>query len=389
MDTKALLEIAKKMVAPGKGLLAADESSSTANKRLASIKMEGNEENRRKYRVLFLDIHGIEEFLSGVILYDETIRQKASNGTSFPELLIQKGIIPGIKVDTGAKDFALHIGEKITEGLDNLGERLKEYYAIGARFAKWRAVITIDDANGLPSDVCIKSNAHAMARYAAICQENGMVPIVEPEVLLDGTHTIEKCEEVSEKTLKMTFAELKEMGVYLPGVILKTSMVLSGNKCQKKSNSAEIATATLRCLKKSVPKEVTGIVFLSGGQTADEATENLNAIVALAKKEGSHSPDSGSRLLDSGTSLELGASPKLGAPWQLSFSYARALQGPSLEVWQGREENMNLARNVFLKRLKMTSAAREGNYSSSNRKDIAKSRNSWPKTRHYDKSHAR
>lgn len=349
MDTKALSEIAKKMVATGKGLLAADESSGTANKRLASIKMDGTEENRRKYRVLFLDIHGIEEFLSGVILYDETIRQKV-----FPDLLIQKGIFPGIKVDTGAKDFALHPGEKITEGLDNLDERLKEYYAMGARFTKWRAVITIDEANGLPSDACIKSNAHSMARYAAICQENGMVPIVEPEVLLDGTHTIEKCEEVSEKTLKMTFLELKEMGVYLPGVILKASMVLAGNKCPKKSNSTEIAMATLRCLKKSVPKEIPGIVFLSGGQTADEATENLNTIVALAKKEGPHPPDSGT-------------SPELGVPWQLSFSYARALQGPSLEVWQGREENLSSARNMFLKRLKMTSEAREGRYLSSNR----------------------
>lgn len=337
MNLQALKIIAQSIVAPGKGLLAADESPSTANKRLESINVETTPENRRRYRVLFMDIHGIEEFLSGVILYDETIRQVASNGYTFPQLLEQKGIIPGIKVDTGAKDFALFPGEKITEGLDSLRERLQEYYKMGARFTKWRAVITIDEAKGLPTDACIFANTHAMARYAALCQENGLVPIVEPEVLLDGPHSLEKCEAVTTKTLTETFAQLKFMGVAMEGVILKASMVLAGNKALKQSTSQEIAKATIRCLKNSVPKEVPGIVFLSGGQTATQATENLDAINKLAKQECS--------------------------PWQLSFSYARALQGPSLEIWQGRDENLSHARQVFLKRLQLTSAAREGKYS--------------------------
>jgi len=335
MNTDLLIQTAKKLVAAGKGILAADESVGTANKRLASVNIAQNEENRRRYRELFLAADGIEEYLSGIILYDETLHQNANNGTPFHQLLTQKGVIPGIKVDGGAKELALFPGEFVTEGLDGLRERLQSYRALGCGFAKWRAVITIRD-NELPSAACIEANAHAMARYAALCQENDIVPIVEPEVLLDGSHTIERCEDVTTAALKATFAQLKLNNVLSEGTVLKASMVLAGKDHSKKSSPKEIAIATIRTLKNSVPNNLGGIVFLSGGQTAEEASANLDAIAKLAKKEG--------------------------APWQLTFSYARALQGPSLVIWSGDDEKMPAARERFHQRLKCNSAAREGVY---------------------------
>ncbi|PJC37081.1 fructose-bisphosphate aldolase class I [Candidatus Peregrinibacteria bacterium CG_4_9_14_0_2_um_filter_53_11] len=335
MNTQALAEIARAMVAPKKGILAADESSGTANKRLASIGVEQTDENRRLYRELFLSADGMEESLSGVILYDETVHQNANSGTSFVELLKQKGVLPGIKVDAGAQDMAGFPGEKITEGLDGLRERLTNYYRLGCRFAKWRAVITIGD--NLPTETCIHSNAHALARYAALCQEAGIVPMVEPEVMIDGPHTLEKSEEVTTATLKALFAELAAQRVSMQGLILKSSMVISGKECPTQASPEQVAEATLRCFKNSLPAELGGIVFLSGGQEAVQATRNLDAINKLAQSRGD-------------------------IPWQLTFSYARALQGPALDVWKGDEANMPAAREVFLKRLKCNSAAREGQY---------------------------
>lgn len=333
MDINVLTKTAKQMVAPGKGILAADESSSTIKKRFEAVKVADNEENRRHYRQTLLTTPGLEEYISGVILYDETLRQKNEDGTPFADVLSKKGILPGIKVDAGAKEMALHPEEKITEGLDKLRERLAEYSKLGAKFAKWRAVITIGD--GIPTEACIHSNAHAMARYAALCQEADIVPIVEPEVLMDGDHTIERCFEVTEEVLEETFEELERQKVALPGTILKASMVIAGKKAAKQSSVEEVADQTVRVLAEEVPKELTGIVFLSGGQSDEQATANLNAM----NKLGKHS-------------------------WPLSFSYGRALQNAALSLWaQDKKANYEKAQQALLFRSKICSLATLGKYS--------------------------
>ncbi|MDX2313364.1 MAG: fructose-bisphosphate aldolase class I [Gammaproteobacteria bacterium] len=335
MSSQSIEAIANGMVAEGKGILAIDESSPTIKKRFDSIGAECTEETRRAYRELLIGGDGINEFISGMILYDETIRQSASDGTPFPELLASRGIMPGIKVDGGAKDLAGHPGEKVTEGLDGLRERLAEYRKLGAPFAKWRAVITIGD--GMPSRGCITANCHALARYAALCQEAGIVPMVEPEVMLDGNHSIERCFEVSEATLRALFAALYDQRVVLEGTILKASMVLTGNQCAQRAGVEEVAERTLQCLKNSVPAAVPGIVFLSGGQTPVEATAHLNAMNAMA-----------------------------GAlPWKLSFSYSRALQAPALMAWNGDPNNAEAAKAALRHRAKLNSAASLGRYTDS------------------------
>jgi fructose-bisphosphate aldolase class I len=326
-----LEKIARAMVAPHKGILAADESSPTIKKRFDSVKVESTEENRRAYREMLFTTLRANEFVSGVILYDETIRQKAGDGTPFPRLLESRGILPGIKVDKGTKALAGAPDEKITEGLDGLRERLAEYRGLGARFAKWRAVITIGD--GIPSDQCIDANAHALARYAALCVETGVVPIVEPEVLMDGPHTIERCSEVTERTLRRLYAELYAQRVPLEETILKPNMVLSGTECSRQAGVREVAEQTLRCLRASVPAAVPGIVFLSGGQSDEDATAHLNEMNRLG-----------------------------GAPWELSFSYGRALQAAPLKVWAGRPENRDAAQRAFYHRAHCNGAARTGSY---------------------------
>src|SRR2546421_11008222 len=320
---------AKALVAEGKGILAADESDGTIKKRFDSIGVESTEENRRAYRELLFTTEGIEEHISGVILFDETIRQSDSDGTPFPKLLQSRGVIPGIKVDTGAKPLALAEGETITEGLDGLRGRLEEYHGLGARFAKWRAVISI--GKNIPSEYCIWTNAHALARYAALSQEAGLVPIVEPEVLMDGDHTIERSFEVTSRTLHAVFTELRDQRVHPEGILLKPNMVLSGYDSPQQAPHEEVAAETIRCFKRHVPAAVPGIVFLSGGQSDEDATANLNAMNALG-----------------------------GNPWQLSFSYGRALQAAALKAWQGKEENVEAARRAFYHRAKMNSAARSG-----------------------------
>jgi len=331
MKSETLESVARKLVAPGKGILAADESSGTIEKRLKSINVPSTEENRRAYRDLLFTTKGAGEFISGVILYDETIRQTARDGRSFVEVLEQQGIIPGIKVDKGAKAMANFPKEKITEGLDGLRDRLTEYRKLGARFAKWRAVIAIDD--GIPTQTCIDANAEALARYAALCQEGDLVPIVEPEVLMDGTHTIERYFEVTEQTLRSVFNALAAHRVLLEGMLLKPNMVLSGKDCPQQASVQEVAEATVRCLKRVVPAAVSGIVFLSGGQTDQQATEHLNAMNQL--------PD---------------------LPWQLSFSYGRALQAPVLKAWKGEAANVSAAQEAFHHRAMCNSKARFGKY---------------------------
>ncbi|MGD8379323.1 MAG: fructose-bisphosphate aldolase class I [Gammaproteobacteria bacterium] len=332
MNLQELNRIARAMVAEGKGILAADESTGTITKRFKSVNVESTEDNRRAYRDMLFTTPGMEEFVSGVIMYDETLRQKSADGTPFPELLAAKGVIPGIKVDTGAKALAGHEGEKVTEGLDGLRERLAEYHELGARFAKWRAVITIGE--GMPSATCLHANAHALARYAALCQEAGIVPIVEPEVLMDGDHSIERCEEVTNATLQEVFDQLDLHGVALEGMILKPNMVISGMACKRQADVQEVAEATVRCLRRHVPAAVPGIAFLSGGQSAELATEHLNAM---------------NRLGD--------------LPWELSFSYGRALQAPSLEAWRGDAGNVEKAQQAFHHRAQCNGAARSGSYS--------------------------
>ena len=329
---KNLKAVARSLVQQGKGILAADESSGTIKKRLDSINVDSNEENRGAYRELLFTTSGVEEFISGVILFDETLRQKASNGTPFSQVLSQKGIVPGIKVDKGAKALATHPGEKVTEGLDGLRERLEEYATLGARFAKWRAVITIGDE--IPTRYGIQANADALARYAALCQEAGVVPIVEPEVLMDGSHTIERCESVTVDTLNCVFSELHAHGVHLEGAILKPNMVLSGKDCPVQAGAAEVAEATIRAFRRSVPAANPGIVFLSGGQTPLQSTENLNAINSLGTQ-----------------------------PWELSFSFGRALQETTLKAWLGKPENVDKAQRVFHHRAMCNGAARDGRYS--------------------------
>ncbi|MBE17401.1 MAG: fructose-bisphosphate aldolase class I [Nitrospinae bacterium] len=342
MDQKVLMTIASQMVLSGKGILAADESSGTIKKRLDSINVESTEENRRNYRELLFTTDGIENYISGVILFDETLRQSSNSNIPFPELLSKKGIIPGIKVDMGAKELALSSGEKITEGLDSLRERLQEYVQLGAKFTKWRAVIEIKEE--LPSQYCIDVNAHALARYAALSQESGLVPIVEPEVLMDGKHTIDRCKEVTEKTLKTVFHELFKQNVLLEGMVLKPNMVISGSECSVQADSNEIAIKTVETLLRCVPSSVPGIAFLSGGQSDEFATQNLNAMNAL---------------------------DSYPHPWELSFSYGRALQAACLKAWNGDSNNLANAQKVFSHRCKCNGAARNGSYSEKTEEEIS------------------
>jgi fructose-bisphosphate aldolase, class I len=331
MGWQELYDTAAAIVADNKGILAADESTGTIKKRFDSIGVESTEENRRAYRNLLFTTAGMEDYIGGVILYDETIRQSADDGTSFPELLASKNVVPGIKVDTGAQDMAGFPGEKVTEGLDGLRGRLEEYYGLGARFAKWRAVITIGD--GIPTDACIHANAHALARYASLCQEAGLVPIVEPEVLMDADNTIETCDEVTGRTLRAVFSELFEQDVHLRGTLLKPNMVISGKGCPTQAPAETVARSTVHNFMRHVPALVPGIVFLSGGQSEVEATKNLNAINGI------------------------------GGPWRLSFSYGRALQASALGAWGGEPANVEAGQEAFLHRARMNALAVAGTWS--------------------------
>ena len=331
---------ARAMVAPGKGILAADESSPTIKKRFDSIQAESTEENRRSYREMLFTTAGVEEFISGVILFDETLRQSTADGMPFSKFLEKKGIIPGIKVDKGAKALAGAEGEKVAEGLDGLRERIAEYHGLGARFAKWRAVITIGD--GIPSDYCLDANAHALARYAALCVEGGLVPIVEPEVLMDGPHTIERCYDVTERALRKVFDALYDQRVPLAQTILKPNMVLSGTECPQQADVRRVAEETLRCFRNAVPAEVPGIVFLSGGQSDELATAHLNEMNKIG-----------------------------GAPWELSFSYGRALQAPPLKAWAGKAANLPAAQKAFHHRARCNGAARSGSYTAQMEQEAA------------------
>ena len=328
-----LAEVAQAMVAHAKGILAADESSGTIEKRFKSISLESTEENRRAYRDLLFTTPGLGQHISGVILYDETIRQRSADGMPFPEVLSRQGILPGIKVDAGTSDLALCPGEKITEGLDKLAKRCQEYVELGAKFAKWRAVITI--GRGIPSATCIAGNAHALARYAAICQANGLVPIVEPEVLMDGDHTIERCEEISEWTLNAVYEALYINRITLEESVLKPSMVIAGKDCERQASVPEVAERTVKVLRRCVPAAVAGIAFLSGGQGDEQATQNLNAINGLFK----------GRL-----------------PWPLTFSYGRALQSPPLKAWKGAAANVAHAQSLLAHRARMNGLAATGEY---------------------------
>jgi len=333
MDKVELQSNAAAMVAPGRGILAADESTGTIKKRFDKIRVESSFETRRAYRELLFTAPGIEQHISGVILYDETLRQKSADGRSFPDVLATRGIIPGIKVDAGAKALAGFSGETITEGLDGLRERLAEYRGLGARFAKWRAVIDI--GAGIPTRFAIEANAHALARYAALCQEVSIVPIVEPEVLMDGDHTLERCEEVTDATLVAVFDALFAHRVHLEGIVLKPNMVIAGKKCGTQAAPQRVADATLSCLRRRVPAAVPGIAFLSGGQSEAEATLHL--------------------------SLMNRAGP---SPWQLSFSYGRALQQSTLDAWRGEAGNVATAQRTFLRRARLNGLARSGSYDS-------------------------
>ena len=332
MFERELAATAAAMVAPGKGILAIDESGGTIKKRFDSIKLESTVENRRAYRDLLITANGLSQFISGMILYDETIKQATRDGTPFPEVLKKNGILAGIKVDAGAKDLAGAPGEKVSEGLDGLRERLAEYKKMGATFAKWRAVITI--GKDIPSDYCIAANAHALARYAALCQEAGIVPIVEPEVLMDGNHTLERCFDVTENTLRTVFHELGAQRVRIEHTILKASMVVAGKDCPQQASVQQVAEATIQCLRRTVPAALPGIVFLSGGQSDELATAHLNAMNAT------------------GAAL----------PWPLSFSYGRALQAPALKAWKGQAANVAAAQKALYHRAKCNSAACFGRY---------------------------
>jgi fructose-bisphosphate aldolase class I len=332
MTVTDLITTAQALVAGGKGILAADETPGTLTRRLDALKITSTPESRRDYREMFFTTPGIAEFISGVIMQDETIRQTSANGTPLADVLAQQGILPGIKVDNGAKPLAGAPGENITEGLDGLRDRLKEYRAMGARFAKWRAVIAVSDT--LPSATCVKVNAHALARYAILCQEQAIVPIVEPEVLMDGAHSIERCEEVTANVLHAVFNALFDQKVSLEGMLLKPNMVISGAKCERHASVKEVAVATLRCLGRHVPAAVPGIVFLSGGQNHLAATEHLSTINHIE-------------------------APK---PWKLSFSYGRALQDEALKAWQGKNENVKAGQQTFYHRAKCDSAAALGKY---------------------------
>lgn len=339
MNLDALNKIASGMVAPGKGILAADESSGTIKKRFDQIKVESTADNRRDYReMLFRTKDAMENYISGVILYDETIRQNAKDGTPLVKLIEQAGSIPGIKVDAGAKPMAAFPGEQVTEGLDGLRERLAEYYKLGARFAKWRAVVDIgrEGDRAVPSYGCLRANTHALARYAALCQEAGIVPIVEPEVLMDGDHDIDRCFEVTELTLKLLYEELYFARVPLEGTILKPNMVIAGKKAAKQASVSEIAEKTVKCFRRVVPAAVPGIVFLSGGQSDEDATANLNAMNAEYRNV---------------------------MPWALSFSYGRALQAAPLQAWAGKPENVAAGQRAFAHRAKMNGLAQRGEWS--------------------------
>ena len=331
MQDQVLIDTARQLMTYGKGLLAADESTGTIKKRLDSINVESTEQTRRAYRNLLFTTAGAEEFISGVILFEETLFQKADDGTPFPELLAGKGMIPGIKVDQGAKPLAGSAEEKVTEGLDGLRERLSTYADAGARFAKWRGVIDI--AENRPSDYCIQVNAHALARYAALCQEAGIVPIVEPEVLMNAEHSIERCQQVTEAVLDAVFAELKQQRVLLEGMLLKPNMVVSGKYCAEQAGVDQVADATLQSLRRCVPAAVPGIVFLSGGQDDEDATAHLDAM----NRRGAQ-------------------------PWTLSFSFGRALQTPALKAWAGQTDNVPAAQRAFLKRARNNGAAARGEY---------------------------
>jgi fructose-bisphosphate aldolase class I len=331
MDRELLSRTAAAMVAKGKGILAADESSGTCEKRFKSVGVECTEENRRAYRGLLFGTPGVEQYVSGVILFDETARQKAADGTLFPQYLARKGIIPGIKVDKGTADLALFPGEKVTDGLDGLAKRMAEYFQMGARFAKWRAVITIGE--GLPTHACLYANAHALARYAAICQEASIVPMIEPEVLLDGNHTAERSEEVHEAALRATYAAMAAYNVSLEHLILKTSMVVSGKDNPRQAGVDEVAERTVRVLKRTVPAAQPGIVFLSGGQSDEAATAHLNAMAAMK-----------------------------GLPWPLTFSYSRALQNQALKTWRGQAGNVGAAQKAFFHRAHMNGLAAQGKW---------------------------
>ena len=335
LDFDSLQDIAQAMTIKGKGILAADESNPTCKKRFDSIDVDSTEKNRNIYRDMLFTTKGMEEFISGVILFDETIRQSTiKGGASFPDFLSDLGVIPGIKVDAGAKHLSGTDDEKVTEGLDGLDDRLKEYYSLGARFAKWRAVITISDSE--PSGTCISANAHALARYASLCQKNGIVPIVEPEILMDGDHPIEDSFFVSEEVLHTVFYELYGQNVELEGMVLKPNMVLSGYNCPDQASVEQVAELTVTVFKRSVPSAVPGIAFLSGGQSDKHATAHLNAMNQLL---GDNSP------------------------WNLTFSYGRALQAPALKAWAGKDENISDAQEEFYKRAKLNSLATKGDYS--------------------------
>src|SRR5262245_12725311 len=340
MNRSELETIARAMVAKGKGILAADESGGTIKKRFDSIKLESTEEARRTYRELLFTTPGAADYISGVILYDETLRQKAKDGTPFPQYLSKLGIVPGIKVDMGAKPLAGFPNETITEGLDGLRERLAEYHKLGARFAKWRPVIDI--ADGIPSQFAIDANAHALARYGALCQEANIVPIIEPEVLMDGAHSLERCDEVTSATLKSVFEQLHSHRIHLEGMILKPNMVISGKKAATRANREQVAEATVRCLKRYVPSAVPGIAFLSGVQSSAEATEHLSLM------------------------------NKLGPlPWELTFSYGRALQDEALKAWGGKSENFGAGQKAFFRRAKFNGLARTGAYTARHEQEAA------------------
>jgi fructose-bisphosphate aldolase class I len=331
MTVARLQETAQAMVAEGRGILAADESNATMTKRLEAVGVESTPESRRAFRGLMFTAEGAADYISGVIMYDETFRQTTADGASFPELLTREGILPGIKVDTGAKPLAGFPGETVTEGLDGLRDRLREYAQLGGRFAKWRAVIRIE--SGLPSRACIEANAHALARYAALCQEAGIVPIVEPEVLMEGEHTIDRSEEVTATVLGAVFDRLAEQRVLLEGIVLKPNMLLSGYDCPEQAGIEEVAERTLACFRRVVPAAVPGIAFLSGGQSDDRAAAHLSAMNAIG-----------------------------GVPWELTFSYGRALVGAPLKVWAGDESRVTAAQAAFLHRARCNAAARRGEY---------------------------
>ena len=335
MNLQTLSKTAINLVAQKKGILAADESSGTIKKRFDSINVDSTEVTRRNYRELLFTTNNVSQFISGIILYDETMRQDGNDGISLVKTITENGMIPGIKVDKGAKPLAGSNSETITEGLDGLRERLDEYSGLGAKFTKWRGVIEI--GNSTPTQYCIKTNAHALARFAALSQEAGLVPIVEPEVLMDGTHDINTCLKVTETTLREVYYELGCQNVALEGTLLKPNMVLSGKNASERASSEEVAEKTLACLMNTVPSSVPGIVFLSGGQSDEEATINLNSINKAAKS--------------------------VAAPWQLSFSYGRGLQASPLKEWKGKDSNTRAAQNSFYQRAEVTSAAREGTYS--------------------------